>query len=278
MENIDPYTIAMFRAEWTTFDQSSLSVSDLESVFKLNFSVFPWQCVGPDSAGFDVGCGTGRWARFVAPQVGVLHCVEPDTEILAVARANLRDLSNCRFHLASANEMPFPDSSMDFGYAIGVFHYVPNPLEALRACVRKLKVGAPILVNVYYALDNRPSWFRFLWRVVDGIRRAVSWMPHRLVRVFAFAIALLVYWPLARSARIVEWLGADPSNVPLSGYRSRRFYTMRNDALNRFGNRIEHRFTRKGLIDMMERAGLERVAVSEGPPYWSAVGYKRADV
>jgi methylase of polypeptide subunit release factors len=32
-----------------------------------------------------MGCGSGRWARFVAPHVGRLHCIDPSSA-LAVAR------------------------------------------------------------------------------------------------------------------------------------------------------------------------------------------------
>jgi ubiquinone/menaquinone biosynthesis C-methylase UbiE len=43
-------------------------------------------------------------------------------------------------------ELPFADGSMDFGYSLGVLHRVPSIAEALRACTRKLKPGAPFLV------------------------------------------------------------------------------------------------------------------------------------
>jgi hypothetical protein len=49
---------------------------------------------------------------------------------------------------------------------------------------------------------------------------------------------------------------------------------MRNDALDRFGTRLEQRFSRAQIKDMLERAGLERVTFREGPPYWCALGYR----
>jgi hypothetical protein len=50
---------------------------------------------------------------------------------------------------------------------------------------------------------------------------------------------------------------------------------MRNDALDRFGTRLEQRFTRPEIADMMQRAGLERIVFSDRMPFWCAVGYKR---
>ena len=68
------------------------------------------------------------------------------------------------------------------------------------------------------------------------------------------------------------WLGFDVANSPLSEYRWRSFYSMRNDALDRLGTRIEHRMTRAQIGLMMERAGLSEIRFSESAPFWCAVG------
>ena len=48
-------------------------------------------------------------------------------------------------------------------------------------------------------------------------------------------------------ARLCERLGCDVSGWPLSAYRALSFYSMRTDALDRFGTRIEHRMTRSEI-------------------------------
>ena len=73
-------------------------------------------------------------------------------------------------------------------------------------------------------------------------------------------IAGAVYWPLARTAAVIERGGVDVSAFPLSFYRDRSFYTMRTDALDRFGTRLEQRFTRAEMQRLLEDAGLERFA------------------
>jgi hypothetical protein len=50
---------------------------------------------------------------------------------------------------------------------------------------------------------------------------------------------------------------------------------MRTDSLDRFGTRLEKRFTKKQIIKMMEGAGLENILFSNTKPYWCAVGYKK---
>ena len=69
---------------------------------------------------------------------------------------------------------------------------------------------------------------------------------------------------------MAERLGIDVDSFPLSTYRNRSFYTMRTDALDRFGTRLEHRFTRAQIREMLEAAGLERVTFSDRRPYWCA--------
>ena len=49
---------------------------------------------------------------------------------------------------------------------------------------------------------------------------------------------------------------------------------MRTDALDRFGTRLEKRFTRKEIAQMMKLAGLERIAFSDSP-CWCAMGYRK---
>jgi hypothetical protein len=125
-------------------------------------------------------------------------------------------------------------------------------------------------------LDNRQLWFRMLWRASDAVRRLVSRQPHGVKLVFSTLVAALVYMPLARGALVFERLGGDPDRVPLGFYRRRSFYTMRTDALDRFGTRLEQRFTRAEIARMMSEGGLTDIRFSDAAPYWCAVGVRRS--
>lgn len=276
MGNADTRTIASFGDEWTTFDQTKVPADDLDEMFEEFFRIFPWEEIPEDAVGFDLGCGSGRWAARVAPRVGTLHCVDASSAALASARKALGAAPNCQFHEASVDRMPFDDSSMDFGYALGVVHHVPDPRAAIHSCVLKLKSRAPLLVYMYYALENRPAWFRFTWRITDLFRRLLCTLPHRLKVAATSAIAMFVYWPLARIARTAEGRGHAVTSFPLAYYRHRGLYTMRTDALDRFGTRLERRFTATEVKESMEAAGLEDVELSSDPPYWCAVGRRSA--
>jgi len=274
--NADTAVVAGFGDEWSRFDQSALSIAERDELAALYFGIFPWDRLPPDAVGFDLGCGSGRWAAVVAPRVGTLHCVDASADALAVARRNLGGALNVQFHLASVESIPLPDDSCDFGYSLGVLHHVPDTAAGIAAVVRKLKSGAPLLLYLYYAFDNRPWWFRQLWRASETVRFVVSRMPHTARYAASQLLAGAVYWPLSRFARGAEVLGAEVDHFPLSAYRRRSFYVMRTDALDRFGTRLEQRFSRVQIAEMMRAAGLRDVTFSDSTPYWCAVGY-RAD-
>lgn len=274
-DNRDQDTVDGFGDEWRRFDQREVADDELAALFAAYFAVFPWAALPAGAVGFDLGCGSGRWARQVAPRVGTLHAIDPAADALAVARRNLADCANVVLHEAGADAIPLADGSMDFGYSLGVLHHVPDTARGLQDCVRKLKPGAPFLLYLYYSFDNRPWWFRQVWRASDVVRRGVSRLPPAARYATSQAIAAGVYWPLARTARVLERLGVDVERVPLSAYRDRSFYVMRNDALDRFGTRLEQRFTRAGMQALMERAGLERIRFHDDVPFWTAVGYRR---
>ena len=270
--NVDEAVVAGFGDEWSRFDQRSMSEDETRRTFEEYFAIFPWNELPPNATGFDFGSGSGRWARLVAPRVGRLHCIDASGAALSVARRTLQSLTNCEFHLATPDEIPLSDASVDFGYSLGVLHHIPDTAQALRQCVRKLKPGAPFLVYLYYRFDNRPVWYGWMWRMSEPIRILVSRLPHALRYWASQFLAATIYWPLARLARLAERVGLPVSSFPLNYYRDRPFYALRTDALDRFGTRLEQRFTRQEIEAMMREAGLENIAFGPNAPFWCAVG------
>ncbi|MFC5489964.1 class I SAM-dependent methyltransferase [Dokdonella soli] len=272
--NLDPATVNSFGDEWLRFDQSALSDDEASTIFDAYFAVFPWAALPAGASGFDMGCGSGRWARLMAPKVGHLHCIDP-SGALEVARGALEDEPNVSFHRAAVDDEPLPPNSQDFGYSLGVLHHVPDTAAAIRSCVAMLRPGAPFLVYLYYAFDNRSTAFKMMWRFSDLLRRVICHMPAPLKHSLTDALAFGVYYPLARLSLLFEWFGLSVAGMPLSYYRRRSFYTMRTDSRDRFGTPLERRFTRDEIRTMMHAAGLRDIVFSDCAPYWCAVGIKQ---
>jgi ubiquinone/menaquinone biosynthesis C-methylase UbiE len=208
----------------------------------------------------------------VAARVRHLHLLDASPAALAVARENLRGADNVSFHNASVGDIPLPDASLDFAFSLGVLHHVPDTAAAIRSVAAKLKPGAPFLLYLYYAFDNRPRWYRSLWRTSEVLRTRVSHLPHAARRAVSESIAGLVYWPLARAAQAAALNPIDSRNWPLAFCCDKSVYVMRTDAYDRFGTQLEQRFTRAEIERMMRDAGLDNIRFSDTPPYWCAVG------
>jgi len=151
-----------------------------------------------------------------------------------------------------------------------VLHHIPDTEKAICDLVARLNPKGQLLLYLYYAFDNRPVWYRTLWRVTDFVRTIIATLPFSLRSFVCDLIAATIYWPMARIAKIFDLSGS----WPLSIYRDRSFYTMRTDALDRFGTKLEKRFTRMQIEEMMMRAGMNEIRFSPNAPYWVVSGYK----
>jgi len=216
--NLDSATVKSFGDEWSRFDQSELEHEEACRIFDEYFAVFPWDALPADACGFDMGCGTGRWARLMAPRVGWLHCIDPSAA-LPVARRMLAEHLNVDFHEAGVGDPVLPANSQDFGYSLGVLHHIPDTEAGIRACVALLKPGAPFLVYLYYAFDNRSFIFKLVWRCSDWLRKGICLLPSGLKSVVTDIIAAVVYYPLAQLSGLAERAGIDlsPKLVPPPG-------------------------------------------------------------
>lgn len=270
--NVDAATVDHFGREWSRFTQTAGwgDGGRLRQAFDEYFMPLPKEEIN-DSATFgDFGAGSGRWARFVAPQVKRLYVVEPSPTAMAVARQNLQAFSNVTFVEEPIGGSSMPESTLDVAYSIGVIHHIPDCLRALRDIRATLKPGGIFLGYLYYAMDNRPTWYRGLWRISDAFRAIISRLPARLKQVVTDLLAAVVYWPLARICLVLDRLRIPSSLVPLSQYADKTFYVMRNDSLDRFGTPLERRFSRIEIAGLLHDAGFDAstLVFSEHEPFW----------
>ena len=156
IDNIDNSVVESFGREWTKYDQSKMSNEETLKAFEDYFQIFPWEMLDSNSEGFDMGCGSGRWARYVAPRVSKINCIEPSNAI-EIAKKNLNDITNIEFIRGSITNSGIIQGSQSFGYCLGVLHHIPDTESGLKSCVNLLKPGAPFLLYIYYNLENR-SW------------------------------------------------------------------------------------------------------------------------
>tara|TARA_Y100001970_G_scaffold294156_1_gene447656 strand:+ start:23619 stop:24464 length:846 start_codon:yes stop_codon:yes gene_type:complete len=273
-DKIDNKVIEDFGLEWNEYNHETYSENENLARFDEYFNIFPFELINENSIGFDAGAGTGRWAKIFSNKVKKLYCIEP-SKAINVCKSNLKNKKNCNFLNIKIEDFDAQESSMDFGYCIGVLHHISHTQIAINHCVSKLKKGSPFLVYIYYNFDNKPYWFYLIWKVSNLLRLLISKLNFKNKLIISKILAYLVYLPLARLSKLLENIGLNVENIPLSYYRNTNFYTMKTDSLDKFGTKLEKRFSRKEIELMMMNSGLKDINFSPKKPYWVAVGIKK---
>lgn len=268
-------TIESFGREWKKFDQNHVDAEDELADFGRYFNLVPDGYFSKNCTVFDMGCGTGRWAKYVARDVGWLDCVEP-SDAIAVAKEKLQGFNNISFYKTPLETFNLNLGRYDWGYCLGVLHHLDDPKFGFQKCIDLLKPGGLLLVYFYYDFENRPWWFRGIFKVVDVLRRFIVKQDPWLVDLICEIMAVTIYLPLARFCKVLDRLKVyGRHHVPLFEYKDKALYTLRTDARDRFGTAVEHRYSRKDLFLALSQYGLRDITISSDAPYWCAIGYKR---
>ena len=274
-KNIDNKVIKDFGNEWSNYDQSTIDKKELIKAFNQYFEIFPKNILNKNNEGFDMGCGSGRWSKLIAPLVKKLNCIDPSYKALNVAKKNLINHKNVFFYNKGVNEISLKPNSQDFGYCLGVLHHITETQKGIKSCYNLLKENSPFLIYLYYKFDNKPIWFKIIWKTSDYLRKFVSKLPFKIKKIVTYFIALIIYYPLSKIAKIFDRLGFNVNNFPLSYYRNKNFYFMATDSLDRFGTKLEKRFTKKEVEKMLLDAGFVEIKFSKNTPYWVALAWKK---
>ncbi len=273
MENADPEVIKSFGEEWQKFD--SFDERDFQRLGQMYFDILPASMVSKSTTLLDVGCGTGRWSKYLADKVGFVDCVDPSKAIF-VADRMLKDYNNVRLTRASADRLPFNDNEFDMVMSIGVLHHIPDTLQAMKECVKKVKPGGYFYVYLYYSFENRSLFYKGMFEVTHLLRKIVSHLPSKLKRIVCDILAVFLYMPFVLLSRAFYAIGLKKlaGMIVLSDYRDKSFHIIRNDSLDRFGTKLEQRFSKKEIESMMHQSGVKEIQFSPQSPFWHVIGVK----
>lgn len=272
-ENIDKKVVDEFGEEWLKFYEHNDDL--VEKGGKEYFDILNDDIVNSSTYALDIGCGTGRWTKYLAKKAAFIEAVDPSKAIFA-ADLLLNGVENVRLSQASIETLPFADETFDFVMSIGVLHHIPDTGRALNDCVKKVKKGGYFFVYLYYNLDRRGPFYKALFKMSSLVREVVSRLPGKMKHFVCDILAVVFYMPFILAGRFVKFLGFEDlaKRMPLHGYQNRSLFMIRNDTLDRFGTRLEQRFSEKQVLEMMGNAGLTDIVISPGIPYYHAVGRK----
>lgn len=216
----------------------------------------------------DLGCGNGRWSYYMADYCREIILVD-FSDAIFTARKNLQEKDGCIFIMADIKQLPFRENFVDFLFCIGVLHHLPTPCLD-EVCVLK-KFAPELLIYLYYALDNRPWYFRYFLSIITPIRRVLSLFRNEYMRHFISVLgAYLLYLPLVQLGRLFQFIFGRGSMVPLyEGYCDKSVKRIEQDVYDRFFTRIEQRVSKVQIEDLKEI--FSTVLVSPQEPYWHFV-------
>lgn len=272
--NSEPSVIENFGDEWNRFD--AISNNDINKFGETYFDILDDSIINKNTYAVDLGCGTGRFSKYLSEKVGFIEAIDPSNSVNAAAKL-LKGVNNVRISKAIIGSIPFDSETFDFGMSVGVLHHIPNTQTALNDCVKLIKINGYFYVYLYYNLENSGILFRMAFFCADLIRRIVCKLPASIKHFVCDLLAIFIYLPYIYIGKLLKLTGFFnlSKRIPLSYYQDKSFFIIRNDSLDRFGTELEHRFSKIEVIKMMENAGLCDIKVSNKMPYWHAVGRRQ---
>jgi SAM-dependent methyltransferase len=272
-ENLDQDVIDGFGREWAAFDYAKTNAKEaLDTQFKAYCSPIDLAQFNSESAvAADIGAGSGRWSERLLPHFSLVYALEPSDGAIAVLKTKFSNEPRIKILQESVGANSIPDNSLDLAMSLGVLHHIPDTALAIKQISAKIKIGGTFLCYLYYKLEDKPLFYRLIFKVANLLRWVLSRLPYFLRRSIAQVIASLTYLPLARLAKLLSRLGKDVTNFPLHHYADMPFVMLQNDALDRFGTRLEQRFSKKDITEMLKTAEFDvsTLKFSEVEPFWT---------
>jgi len=214
----------------------------------------------------DAGCGMGRWSYMLSKKCDASQFVLVDfSEAIFTARQLMKDEERALFIMADLTKLPFKEGFADFIMALGVLHHLPvNCLDA----VRDLGRFAPrLLVYLYYALDNKPFYYRWLLRAYTPVRLMLCKVRSQAFRVaFSWFGLIFIYLPFIILGTLLKPFGLSRFIPLYNEHAWAGLEGMRHSVYDRFFTLIEQRVSRVQIKELEDT--FDEVRIADGQAYW----------
>ena len=145
--NIDYVVVNSFGEERKKFHE----FSDREIEIDANhyFDVVDASMINKNTYAIDLGCGTGRWTKYMKDRVGFMEAIDPSDAIFTADKL-IGPADNIRLAKASLDNIPFDDETFDFAMSIGVLHPIPDPQQPMLYCFKTVNIGGAFYAYFFF--------------------------------------------------------------------------------------------------------------------------------
>ena len=213
-KDLQARTIADFGEQWTSYPDSEGFFGSAEL---FDDFVKPLVSVA-DLAGrrvAEIGAGTGRFINvFAAAGAAHMVAVEPSTAFRVLREKTRRFEDRITYLNATGDQLP-ATGDLDYVFAIGVLHHIPDPDPVVAAASHALRRGGQLAVWLYGREGN--TLYLLLVRSLWWLTRR---LPHRGLEVFVRLLYPL-FWCYMTACRLLP--------LPLAGYMRRVMWPLAAD-------------------------------------------------
>jgi cyclopropane fatty-acyl-phospholipid synthase-like methyltransferase len=195
-------------------------------------------CFSPGDSVLDIGCGIGRWVRYLLERR--VNCTGIDSSEVAVRKAKvfLREMAReDSVQIGDAARLDFKEESFDGIISFGLLEHFPNHEEVLKAWIALLKDGGKIIISVPNAL--RLDWLIWSALWINWIKR------HRWVKMVLRPRGLITTFHGYEERWKPEYLKRLSRRVGLRPIETKTLVTLPAPLFFHISNRLPERIFRR---------------------------------
>ena len=166
-ENLDQNVIDGFGHEWAAFDYTETETAEaLDAQFAAYCAPIDLSQFNPETSVVgDFGAGSGRWSSRLAPYFSRVYALEPSDGASTVLKSKFTNDPKFVVLRETVGVNSIPVGSLDLAMSLGVLHHIPDTALAIKDVARSIKPGGVFLCYLYYNLENKPTYYKLIFRV-----------------------------------------------------------------------------------------------------------------